>query len=208
MCAGTVNDINENPVLIKQRQLQLQKRRMEYQWQRHSLWGLPSSIDDSTEAIPRDEKFERAKQFHMALTGLTSKAKVTIHTVFRHIADIHDYKKLATIIEDPALDLFENDRWKSDVEFGRQILNGLNPIVIERCVNLPAKFPVTNNMLEGILCRGLSLEQEIEVRFDIVYRPPKGEEKKCNCITYRLSLSSVCLGFSVCLITTHLNQAY
>jgi arachidonate 5-lipoxygenase len=52
--------------------------------------------------------------------------------------------------------------WKSDTEYGRQTLNGINPLMIERVTEeLPEKFKVTNEHLDGLLQRGLSLAQEI-----------------------------------------------
>ena len=55
-----------------------------------------------------------------------------------------------------------NDRWKKDEEFGRQILNGINPGTIERVRDqLPKNFPVENGHIQGLLCRGVSLETEI-----------------------------------------------
>ena len=56
-----------------------------------------------------------------------------------------------------------NDKWKKDEEFGRQILNGMNPGVITRCTKLPDSFKITNTGVEGLLGRGLSLEEEINL---------------------------------------------
>ena len=56
-----------------------------------------------------------------------------------------------------------NDKWKKDEEFGRQILNGLNPGTITRCMKIPQNFPVENVDVEGQLVRGLTLEEEINL---------------------------------------------
>ena len=56
-----------------------------------------------------------------------------------------------------------NDKWRKEEEFGRQILNGMNPGVITRCAKLPDRFKVTNSDVEGLLCRGVSLEEEIDL---------------------------------------------
>jgi hypothetical protein len=44
------------------------------------------------------------------------------------------------------------------------MLNGVNPVIIEKCTAIPSNFPVTNDMVKEFLNRGLTLEQEIEVR--------------------------------------------
>ena len=54
------------------------------------------------------------------------------------------------------------DKWRKDEEFGRQILNGVNPAHLRRCRKLPDNFPVTNSLVEGSLNRGKSLEEEMD----------------------------------------------
>ena len=52
------------------------------------------------------------------------------------------------------------DRWESDVEFGRQTMNGASPVMIKRIKQIPEKFPVTDEDVHSLLRRGLTLEQE------------------------------------------------
>ena len=57
-----------------------------------------------------------------------------------------------------------NDRWKKDEEFGRQVLNGINPVSIEKVrQRLPENFPLTDLHVNGLLCRGVSLNVEISM---------------------------------------------
>ena len=66
------------------------------------------------------------------------------------VANLHDFEFIATTLEtenlkdsDPPKELpldanipaYEGYRWVSDVEFGRQMLNGVNPVLIRRCNN-------------------------------------------------------------------------
>ena len=156
-------NVAEDMVLTQQRQFQVQKRQTEYNWQQHSEWGLPSSISDTYEKLPRDEKFEHVKNVDFTKTAITNKLKVRVHAVFNDIKDIDDYKKISGVLDEPEIKLHEASRWVTDVEFGRQVLNGVNPVVIERCTDLPTNFPVTSDMVKGQLNRGLSLEEEMKV---------------------------------------------
>lgn len=61
------------------------------------------------------------------------------------------------------LEIMKAGRWSSDVEFGRQILNGVNPVIIEKCTGIPANFNVTNELVAPFLTRGKSLDDEITV---------------------------------------------
>ncbi|KAK9977012.1 hypothetical protein ABG768_018833 [Culter alburnus] len=53
------------------------------------------------------------------------------------------------------------EHWDEDEFFGYQFLNGLNPMMIQRCSKLPENFPVTDDMVKDSL-RGSSLKQEMK----------------------------------------------
>ncbi len=149
---------------MKQREFELNERRKRYQWQIFSDTGVPSAIDDTKDGIPADEQFNRVKNIDFTLDGVNALAKLGLTGVLIDVNDLSDYAKFASSINpDESTPLYENGRWTSDVEFGRQILNGVNPMVIKKCTEMPSKFPVTNEIVKPFLTRGLSLEQEIEV---------------------------------------------
>ena len=58
---------------------------------------------------------------------------------------------------------YELARWTSDAEFGRLILNGVNCVIIKRCIVLPQYFPVTQDMVCHSLGRSGDLKKEMKV---------------------------------------------
>ena len=56
----------------------------------------------------------------------------------------------------------ENELWRTDEEFGRQMLNGINPAMIQKCKTMPDNFPINNSIVRDFLTRGLTLEEEMK----------------------------------------------
>uniref|UniRef100_A0A674A3I9 Arachidonate 15-lipoxygenase B-like n=1 Tax=Salmo trutta TaxID=8032 RepID=A0A674A3I9_SALTR len=62
-----------------------------------------------------------------------------------------------TVISD-----YAQEHWKEDEFFGYQYLNGCNPMLIRRCSELPANFPVTEDMVKPSLRGSSSLLRELQ----------------------------------------------
>ena len=143
-----------------QRQSTIDQRRLKYKWQVFPAIGLPSAIDVTSKQLPGDEQFGVVKG-----TDFTKYAIITLQfaAAFTTIDSLSQFEHLATAMEKPEFPTYELSRWMRDEEFGRQMLNGVNPMVIERCTILPPNFPVTSSMVKGFMDRGLSLEDEMKV---------------------------------------------
>lgn len=166
---ATLKDVKHKEVLLREREIQLAKKSVQYQWEMFPDVGLPSAIDASVRDLPMDEQFGRVKNVDFTKSGLkgVGGALGAGVTVVDDIKSLEDYYTLNQLIGEPQLlHVMRAGRWTSDVEFGRQILNGVNPAVICKCTQLPPKFPVTDEMIRPFLCRGLTLDQEIEVNYD------------------------------------------
>ena len=132
--------------------------------------GLPSAIDDEhkTDAIhahiPPDERFDRVKDLDFTGDALKAAAALGIESEIVSLDSLHGYEELATTMGTPELEIYLTDRWVSDVEFGRQMLNAVNPVVIQKVTTLPlTNFPVTNDMVQGSLHGSGTLEEQMEV---------------------------------------------
>ena len=161
-----MKDVENDKILIKQRILELKERQSKYHWLPFPVIGVPSGIDDDVNHIPADEQFNRVKKIDFTKDAVDAVAKLGLTGVFTNVNDLSDYAKFAkTLNPDEGLPLYDAGRWTSDVEFGSQMLNGVNPMVIKKCTDIPSKFPVTNDLVKPYLTRGLSLEQEMEVGY-------------------------------------------
>ncbi|XP_051758823.1 polyunsaturated fatty acid 5-lipoxygenase-like isoform X4 [Ctenopharyngodon idella] len=75
--------------------------------------------------------------------------------------DIADFGKIFLNIKNPVSE-YVMQNWNEDFMFGYQFLNGCNPVMISKCMNLPDKFAVTQEMVQGSLDRGLTLQKELK----------------------------------------------
>ena len=148
---------------MRERSNQLERRKQLYQWQLFPAEGLPSGIDDTVNELPLDEEFGRVKTIDFTTDGLKGVLAGKLAGTTITVDTLRDYADLAKFINGGVLPLEQAGRWTSDVEFGRQMLNGVNPVVIRKCSSLPPNFPVTDEMVRPFLTRGMTLEQEMEV---------------------------------------------
>ncbi len=154
----------KDKILLRQRNLELNERQEKYKWHKFSDIGVPSAIDETTVDIPADEQFNRVKNIDFTRGALKAVVDLGLTKFFTDMNDLSDYATFAkSINSEEAIPLYGAGRWTSDVEFGRQILNGVNPMVIKKCTQIPAKFPITEDLIKPYLTRGLTLEEEIQV---------------------------------------------
>ncbi|XP_037660710.1 polyunsaturated fatty acid 5-lipoxygenase isoform X2 [Choloepus didactylus] len=76
-------------------------------------------------------------------------------------SDFADFEKIFVKISNTISERVMK-HWQEDLMFGYQFLNGCNPVLIQRCMKLPEKLPVTTEMVKCSLERELTLEEEVE----------------------------------------------
>ena len=159
----------QNKVVTQQRKKEVENNQKIYKWGTDPAYvhDLPGFIDAATPAdLPKNVQFTDEASYALFSTGkegLINLGLGDFFGLFQQWDSFDDFRKCITpVIGDvpPAA-----DRWRDDVWYGTQFLNGCNPDFITRCNALPEKFPVTNEMVGNLLDRGTTLEQNIKVRF-------------------------------------------
>ncbi|KAH1174077.1 hypothetical protein KIL84_008471, partial [Mauremys mutica] len=75
-------------------------------------------------------------------------------------AKLDDINKVFYFNKTPVTE-YVRAHWREDTFFGYQFLNGMHPMVIWRCTELPCNFPVTTAMVASSLGESCSLQDEL-----------------------------------------------
>lgn len=160
---ATRKAVQDNKILIKEREDQLEMRRSQYQWQTFPDVGLPSGVKDDMQDLPEDEKFGRVENVHFTTSGLKDALATTLALFMTSLDNLESYVDLFKCLDPSPLSVQREELLKSDVEFGRQMMNGVNPAIIEKCDAIPSNFTVTDDLVKPFLTRGKTLTEEMEV---------------------------------------------
>ena len=175
-------------MLEEQRVIQVQQKKNEYHWYAFPDLGYPSALDPkhSIPLDQRFDRVKNVNFYgNLAEGGVEAEGK-GIWMKMRHIIEeafgpneeletdsmhsLHNFftiakglidkssKHLMEIHNQEMLVMYETYRFVSDVDFGVQILNGVNCVVVKKCTKLPDNFPVTNEMVLPFLNFGQTLE--------------------------------------------------
>ena len=175
-------------MLEEQRVRQVQQRKDEYHWYAFPDLGYPSSLDPkhSIPLDQRFDRVKNANFYgNLAEGGVVAEEK-SIWMQIRHIFEdafgsneeletdsmhsLHNFytvakglidkssKHLMEIHNQESLVMYETYRFVSNADFGKQILNGVNCVVVKKCTKLPDNFPVTNEMVLPFLNFGQTLK--------------------------------------------------
>nr|XP_020670265.1 arachidonate 5-lipoxygenase-like [Pogona vitticeps] len=152
-------------ILKNHRRKELEERQKLYRWRE---WhpGFPLSIDaKSHKELPRNIQFDSEKGVDFVLNYTKAMENLCVNR-FMHMfqsswSDFADFEKIFVRISN-TISEYVMQHWQEDFMFGYQFLNGCNPVLIKKCIELPKKFPVTTEMVECSLERNLTLEEEIK----------------------------------------------
>ncbi|GCB79287.1 hypothetical protein scyTo_0020193, partial [Scyliorhinus torazame] len=152
------------PKFQSHRQDELQAEQKLCRW-KNELPNLPKGIDaQSVDDLPMDLKFSCVKELDFYVSGSESLTELTLKELeykFEHTWNkIEDFDHIFWNVKNPTA-VFLKEHWKEDWVFGYQFLNGFNPVLIEKCKEIPKNFPVTDTMVKESLGSS-TLKQEIQ----------------------------------------------
>ncbi|XP_078524470.1 hydroperoxide isomerase ALOXE3-like [Lissotriton helveticus] len=162
---GTATLIQEDaqPLLLQHRVAELKNNQASFGWKAYP--GAPWGLDvNSPEELDDDYKYSLTKkgglglQSGVAVLELKLKGLLNLQESWKSFEDIERvfWKKRTEVSE------YVSQHWKEDTFFGYQLLNGANPLQIQKCTKVPPNFPVTDEMVKHSLGDHTSLHNELQ----------------------------------------------
>lgn len=124
------------------REQELLERRKIYSWDKQGIFHLKA---DSVLSLPYDIRFSLTKTVEMVYIGATGLGRLGPMGMLQSnkFNCIEDIKQLLNVHKTQVSE-YVSKHWKEDAFFGYQFLNGTNPILIQRCTQLPNNLSVTD----------------------------------------------------------------
>ncbi|KAM8976325.1 hydroperoxide isomerase ALOXE3-like [Pelodytes ibericus] len=161
---GIILSERTNTILVQQRKNELEKQRETHMWKVYAE-GAPHCINvDNVRDLPCNDQFSFLKSlsfgFTLAATGFELYLKGFL-TCTEPWANLEDIKSVFCFNKTHNADVV-SQVWKEDAFFGYQYLNGVNPVLIQKCCKIPANFPVTDQMVAPSLGTSSNLQTELQ----------------------------------------------
>ncbi|XP_060112829.1 hydroperoxide isomerase ALOXE3-like [Heteronotia binoei] len=154
----------ESPLLQRHRLEEVKVRQDCYSWAEFGP-GIPQCLAvESIEEMDTNMKFSFTKLSTFLLRSKLTKVEMKLKGL---LGCQQSWKKMEDIrrvfwFNRTQVSEYVADHWMDDAFFGYQYLNGVNPVVIHNCPEMPANFPVTQEMVATSLAEGTSLELELQ----------------------------------------------
>ncbi|XP_066444645.1 polyunsaturated fatty acid lipoxygenase ALOX15B-like isoform X2 [Eleutherodactylus coqui] len=162
---GNILSLGSDNVYEDQRRRQLENNREVYKWRIYAP-GAPHCIDaDSIGDLPVNEQFSDQNRGSFAFRGLLSGVEVRLKGLLLKKSSwktVDDIKMVFTYNRSDISDEV-SQIWNEDSFFGYQYLNGVNPMLIRKCLNIPENFPVSNSMVAASLGTSTDLQKELQL---------------------------------------------
>uniref|UniRef100_A0A1B8XZG1 Arachidonate lipoxygenase 3 n=1 Tax=Xenopus tropicalis TaxID=8364 RepID=A0A1B8XZG1_XENTR len=161
---GVILTESVSPIIKKQRAAELELKRQTHEWKIYAE-GAPRCISaDNVKDLPPNDRFSFLKTISFGFDYLTSSIGPKLKGYLQcsdSWADINDIKRVFCCQWTEISDLV-SELWKEDSFFGYQYLNGLNPLMIQKCLRIPDNFPVDDLTVSATLGESTTLQAELQ----------------------------------------------
>ncbi|XP_066445143.1 polyunsaturated fatty acid lipoxygenase ALOX15B-like [Eleutherodactylus coqui] len=161
---GSILSTSSGNLYMEQRKMELEKNREVYKWKMYAP-GCPYCIDaDGIGDLPINERYSDEKRGSFLVTVLLSKLEVGLKGFTRNTDSWRNLDDIKTVFYFNRTNISDevSKRWNEDSFFGYQYLNGGNPMLIRKCLNLSENFPVTSSMVAASLGTSTDLQKELQ----------------------------------------------
>uniref|UniRef100_A0A8C5M1J4 Uncharacterized protein n=1 Tax=Leptobrachium leishanense TaxID=445787 RepID=A0A8C5M1J4_9ANUR len=153
-----------NPVIVQQRRTELHQKQNTHRWKVYAE-GAPRCIDaENIKDLLLNDQYSSTKISSFLATGATTviatklKGYDSSTSSWRNLSDMERVFYFITTKNSERVAQI----WKADTFFGYQFLNGVNPIQIQKCFQIPQNFPVKDDMVAASLGTATNLQEELK----------------------------------------------
>ncbi|XP_042333019.1 hydroperoxide isomerase ALOXE3-like [Sceloporus undulatus] len=162
--AKKVSDDLSNPQLLELRKEELKKQQEIYSYGEYAP-GWPRCHNVSkVEELNANSQYLFSMTTVFAMRAVKSEFELRLKG-FSNLRDswqnLEDLRKVFWFNKTPVSE-YVTEHWMEDDFFGYQYLNGVNPVMIQKCTKIPDNFPVTNEMVAGCLGTSTTLQEEMQ----------------------------------------------
>ncbi|XP_034400084.1 arachidonate 12-lipoxygenase, 12R-type-like [Cyclopterus lumpus] len=140
---------DNHPLGRYSREQELKQREEDYRWDVY-LEGIPHCMKaESPLSLPNEVRFSFTKATEFLYTLATAVAELQLKGLTDSKENWPNIEAINQVFWFKRTDIsdYVHDHWKEDAFFGYQFLNGVNPMLIQRCSTLPDTFPVSDDMV-------------------------------------------------------------
>ncbi|KAL8177132.1 UNVERIFIED_CONTAM: hypothetical protein K2H54_042446, partial [Gekko kuhli] len=162
--AKTICKDADNQLLLRHRKEELRAKQQAYRYKEFQP-GWPQCLDvDTVDQLDLNDQYSRTKSSTLEVNMAAGQVELKLKGLLdckKSWNKLDDIQRAFWFYRSPASE-YVSKHWDEDAFFGYQYLNGVNPISIRKCTEIPAKFPVTQEMVAKSLEKHTTLDKELE----------------------------------------------